>query len=184
MTCLRFATACGPSPRLRLDLVLNDFVATARTEGKIKILSDGTPLRPLIDVRDMGRAIDWAQERAAENGGAFLIVNTGSDLWNFSVLELAERVAGYFGDVTIEVNQDAAPDNRSYRVDFSLFRQLAPDHYPERSVESSIEAIDASLSRCAVPIKDFRNGYLMRLNLLRLMTQTEAVDRNLNWTSC
>ena len=47
VTCLRFATACGASPRLRLDLVLKDFVASAVTYGVIKILSDGTPSRHL-----------------------------------------------------------------------------------------------------------------------------------------
>ena len=53
ITCLRFATACGYSPRLRLDLVLNDFVASALSSGKINILSDGSPWRPLIDVNDI-----------------------------------------------------------------------------------------------------------------------------------
>ena len=72
VTCLRFATACGASPRLRLDLVLNDFVASAVTSGVIKILSDGTPWRPLINVEDMARAFDWAIDRSALNGGEFL----------------------------------------------------------------------------------------------------------------
>ena len=48
ITSLRFATACGFSSRLRLDLVLNDFVASAVTTGKIEILSDGTPWRAQI----------------------------------------------------------------------------------------------------------------------------------------
>ena len=60
VTCLRFATACGMSDRLRLDLVLNDFVAGALATGEITVLSDGTPWRPLIDVSDMARAIEWA----------------------------------------------------------------------------------------------------------------------------
>ncbi len=64
-TCLRFATACGMSDRLRLDLVLNDFVACAVAARKITVLSDGTPWRPLIDVRDMARAIEWAITRDA-----------------------------------------------------------------------------------------------------------------------
>ena len=68
-TCLRFATACGMSDRLRLDLVLNDFVACAVAARKITVLSDGTPWRPLIDVRDMARAIEWAITRAPDNGG-------------------------------------------------------------------------------------------------------------------
>jgi UDP-glucose 4-epimerase len=66
VTCLRFATACGMSDRLRLDLVLNDFVACALSIGEITVLSDGSPWRPLIDVADMVRAIDWAIERTRE----------------------------------------------------------------------------------------------------------------------
>ena len=64
VTCLRFATACGMSDRLRLDLVLNDFVAGALTQKKIVVMSDGTPWRPLINVKDMARAIDWAIGRS------------------------------------------------------------------------------------------------------------------------
>lgn len=182
VTCLRFATACGPSPRLRLDLVLNDFVASARTHGVIKILSDGTPLRPLIDLRDMGRAIEWAQKRSNDNGGAFLIVNTGSDAWNFSVKELAECVADHFGGVAVDINKDAAPDNRSYRVDFTLFRELSGPYYPTRDIKDSIEAIDASLTRCEIPLDDFRNGQLMRLNLLRKMISAGVVNNEIRWT--
>ena len=65
VTCLRFSTACGWSDRLRLDLVLNDFVAGAVASKRITILSDGTPWRPLINVKDMARAIDWAIGRDA-----------------------------------------------------------------------------------------------------------------------
>jgi nucleoside-diphosphate-sugar epimerase len=83
VTCLRFATACGMSDRLRLDLVLNDFVAAAISTGKITVLSDGTPWRPLINVKDMARAIEWAIARKSENGGRVLVVNTGSDVWNY-----------------------------------------------------------------------------------------------------
>ena len=67
------------SDRLRLDLVLNDFVAGAVASKKITILSDGTPWRPLIHVKDMARAIDWAIGREISRGGSFLTVNAGSD---------------------------------------------------------------------------------------------------------
>ena len=83
VTSLRFSTACGMSDRLRLDLVLNDFVACAITSRKISILSDGTPWRPLINVKDMARAIEWAIKREAANGGKFLVVNVGSDEWDY-----------------------------------------------------------------------------------------------------
>ena len=96
ITCLRFATACGASPRLRLDLVLNDFVACALLTSRITILSDGSPLRPLIDVHDMSLAILWAMGRSHSSGGPALVVNAGSNEWNFSVLQIAEHVKSYF----------------------------------------------------------------------------------------
>lgn len=182
VTCLRFATACGPSPRLRLDLVLNDFIASAITRRAITILSDGSPLRPLIDVRDMGRAIDWAAQRLSQNGGAYVVVNAGQNDWNFSVLELARKVADHFDGVSINVADSAGPDNRSYRVDFSRFRELAPGYYPTRSIDESISAISASLDLCEIPLDDFRSGSLIRLNVLRRMIAVGTLDQNLRWT--
>ena len=181
VTCLRFATACGPSSRIRLDLVLNDFVATAITERKIVILSDGTPLRPLIDTRDMAQALIWAAERPAEKGGAFLIVNAGSDAWNFSVLELAEKVGAYYGDIDIEVNTGAPPDKRSYRVDFSLFRNLAPEVYPTRSLDDTVKALDHALSGSMTALTNFRKGPFIRLNMLRQMLEKGSLDNDLRW---
>src|SRR5207253_4967291 len=120
ITCLRFATACGMSDRLRLDLVVNDFVASAVASKKITILSDGTPWRPLIHVRDMARAIDWAFGRKPEAGGNFLVVNTGSDSWNYQVRNLAEAVSEIIPGIEVSINKAAPPDKRSYKVDFAL----------------------------------------------------------------
>jgi nucleoside-diphosphate-sugar epimerase len=136
VSCLRFATACGMSERLRLDLVVNDFVACAVTSGNISILSDGTPWRPLIHVKDMARGIDWAIQRTPEQGGYFLAVNVGSNVWNYQVKELAEAVASVVPGVSISINKNAPPDNRSYRVDFSLFEKLAPEYQPICSRQS------------------------------------------------
>jgi len=52
---LRNATVYGYSPRLRLDLVVNDLVASAFTTGRVVIKSDGTPWRPLVHVEDVAR---------------------------------------------------------------------------------------------------------------------------------
>ena len=52
-TYMRNATAYGVSPRLRLDIVLNDLVAAAYTTGRVYIKSDGTPWRPIVHIRDI-----------------------------------------------------------------------------------------------------------------------------------
>src|SRR4029077_8695877 len=113
ITCLRFATACGMSDRLRLDLVLNDFVACALTSGEITVLSDGTPWRPLIDVRDMARAIEWAIVREEADGGRMWVINVGSDERNHQVRELAQAVVAALPGTSASINRAAPPDSRS-----------------------------------------------------------------------
>ncbi len=182
VTCLRFATACGWSDRLRLDLVLNDFVASALSQRRIEILSDGTPWRPLIDVSDMARAIEWAVERDSASGGSMAIVNTGSNDWNFRVRDLADAVAEILGDTEILVNYNAAPDKRSYRVDFSRFLTLAPYHQPSMSLNGTISCLQMGLRRMSFVDTNFRNSGLIRLHTLRGHVEAARLDTSLRWT--
>lgn len=183
VTCLRFATACGMSPRLRLDLVVNDFVACALATSRIEVLSDGTPWRPLIDVRDMARAIEWAIFRKAENGGGFLAVNAGSDTGNYQVLDLAEAVADAIPGSEISVNKHAAPDRRSYRVAFSLFQTLAPEFLPQVTLAQSIAGIRDGLSSMGFSNCDFRASRHMRLNVLEDCIAAGRLSPDLRWTT-
>jgi nucleoside-diphosphate-sugar epimerase len=181
VTCLRFATACGMSDRLRLDLVLNDFVAGAVSSGQISILSDGTPWRPLINVKDMAIAIEWAITRPASNGGQFLAVNTGSNEWNYQVKELAEAVAKVIPGVKVSVNADAPPDKRSYRVNFDLYQKLAPDHQPQRKLMDTIKELKESLDEMGFSDGNFRNSRLMRLKVLNDLQEKTLIDNKLSW---
>lgn len=181
VTCLRFATACGMSERVRLDLVLNDFVACALTTGTISVLSDGTPWRPLIAVPDMARAIDWAATRPASNGGAFVTVNAGSDEWNYQVRDLANAVAAAIPGTEVSINTDAQPDNRSYRVSFEKYRDLAPDHQPKETLESAIQGLADGLRAIDFSDGDFRTGPFIRLKVLEKLQETGAIDGNLTW---
>jgi len=181
VTCLRFATACGFSDRTRLDLVVNDFVACAIAGGVINILSDGTPWRPLIHISDMARAIDWAVGRKHENGGTFLIINTGSDQWNYQVKELANTVAQEIPGTEVQVNINAAPDNRSYKVDFSKFRDLAPNHQPIISLAQMLQGLRDGLTAMGFADKNFHNSDFMRLNVLKKHMSTNRLTQNLNW---
>ena len=181
VTCLRFATACGMSPRLRLDLVVNDFVACAVSARKITILSDGTPWRPLIHVRDMARAIDWALQRD-EGPGAFLAVNAGSNAWNYQVRQLAEAVAKVMPGVSISINRNAAPDNRSYRVDFGLYEKLAPMHQPQVDLLTTISELEAGLEGMGFSDVGFRGSMYMRLEVLKRLREKGLIDGQLVWT--
>jgi nucleoside-diphosphate-sugar epimerase len=181
VTCLRFATACGMSDRLRLDLVVNDFVACAVTSKNITILSDGTPWRPLIHVKDMAQAFDWALGRDKAHGD-FLAVNVGSNSWNYQVKELAEAVAKVVPGVRISINKNAPPDNRSYRVDFSLYERLAPKHQPQVDLLTAIAELKEGLEAMGFSDSNFRSSKYMRLEVLRRLREKGMLDGNLEWT--
>ena len=181
VTCLRFATACGMSDRLRLDLVLNDFVACALGQGQITVLSDGSPWRPLIDVADMARAIDWAIDRPASAGGRYLAINAGSDDRNYQVKDLANAVAKSVPGTGVSINTSAPVDSRSYKVDFALFRSLAPDHQPVVSLDQSIQNLIAGLKAMNFKDSDFRSSSLMRLKVLQDHIDSGRLNENLEW---
>ena len=181
VTCLRFATACGMSDRLRLDLVLNDFVAGAIASKKISILSDGTPWRPLIHVKDMARAIDWAIRRKSSAGGPFLTVNVGDDRWNYQVKDLAQAVAQVIPGVEISINKNAQPDKRSYRVSFEKFKQLAPGYTPEMDLTAAVTELRDGLGAINFTDADFRNSNFIRLNVLNRLRRSGVLTDNLEW---
>jgi len=180
VTCLRFATACGMSPRLRLDLVLNDFVACALASNDITILSDGTPWRPLINVKDMAVALDWAITRPPQIGN-FLAVNTGTNEWNYQVKDLAAAVATVIPGVKVTINKDAPPDKRSYRVDFGLYKKLAPDHQPKYDLISTIKELKDGLQSMKFKDADFRDSRLMRLKVLTTLQENRQLSDDLKW---
>jgi nucleoside-diphosphate-sugar epimerase len=179
ITCLRFATACGMSDRLRLDLVLNDFVAGALSSGDITILSDGTPWRPLINVQDMGRAIVWARERNPKEGGNFLIVNAGSNKWNYQVKQLAYAIQKILPTVKVSVNKDAQPDKRSYKVSFDLFKKLAPNYQPQYQLQTTIQDLIEGLKDINFNDKNFRQSRLVRLFVVNEFIDNGIVDNSL-----
>jgi nucleoside-diphosphate-sugar epimerase len=181
VTCLRFATACGWSDRMRLDLVLNDFVAGAVASKRITILSDGSPWRPLINVKDMARAIDWAVGRDAANGGEFLAVNVGSDEWNYQVKDLAGAVARVIPNIEVSINKDAQPDKRSYRVNFDLFKNLAPSYQPRVDLTESIKELKNGLESIGFRDGEFRNSRFMRLMILKELQEKGLLNPKLQW---
>ncbi len=183
VTSLRFSTACGMSERLRLDLVLNDFVACAITSKQITILSDGTPWRPLINIKDMAKAIDWAIKRDINNGGEFLAVNVGSDGWNYQVRELAEFVAQVIPDVKISINKNAQPDKRSYRVSFEFFRKLASNYQPEVDIITTILELKRGLEAMHFNDQNFRTSMFMRLKVLNHLREIGMLSETLEWIS-
>jgi nucleoside-diphosphate-sugar epimerase len=181
ITCHRFATACGWTNRLRLDLVLNDFVAGALVNKEISILSDGSPWRPMINTKDMARAILWGATRKSENGGKFLAVNTGSNQWNNRILALAEAIETVIPGVKISVNPDAPPDKRSYRANFDLFKKLAPAHQPQEDLITTVKEIKDNLIAMGFNDPNYRESMFIRLRVLDNLQKIGMLNSNLEW---
>ena len=182
-TCFRFSTACGWSPRVRLDLVLNDFVAAAMTTGNIAVLSDGTPWRPLVHVTDMARAIEWGlTERRNVVPEQFFVVNVGNEAWNFQIRELAEAVARVIPGTTVHINADAPQDKRSYRVDFSRWETVAPNHQSLRELDETISELYLGLARVNVN-PEFRTSHRVRLVTITALQKQNLINSELQWVN-
>jgi nucleoside-diphosphate-sugar epimerase len=169
------------SDRLRLDLVLNDFVASALVSKRINILSDGTPWRPLIHVKDMARAIDWAVQRDHRDGGSFLTINVGSDAWNYQVKDLAAAVAHLVPNVEVSINKNAQPDKRSYRVSFDKFSKLAQGFLPMVDLQSAVKDLRDGLMAMRFFDQEFRTGELIRLVTLKRLRESGQLTDDLVW---
>jgi nucleoside-diphosphate-sugar epimerase len=156
---------------------MNDFVACALSSGEITVLSDGTPWRPLIEVRDMARAIEWAIGR--EGAAGCLSVNVGSDGLTLQVRDIAEAVARAVPGTSVSINAAAPPDKRSYRVDFALYRQLAPQHQPRIGLEDAVAGLRDGLSAIRFSDARFRDGRLMRLKVLDALRAAGRLDAEL-----
>lgn len=118
---LRNATAFGFSPRLRADIVLNNLVGYATLTGEVKVLSDGTPWRPLVHARD----IAWAFANcltAPANAIHCRAFNIGTEANNLTVADIAEAVVEAVPGSRLNITGESGADPRSYRVDFSAAR--------------------------------------------------------------
>tara|TARA_B100001250_G_scaffold410397_1_gene436780 strand:- start:1408 stop:2448 length:1041 start_codon:yes stop_codon:yes gene_type:complete len=176
---LRFATAAGMSDNLRLDLVFNDFIANATLKKEIELLSSGSSWRPLIHVQDMAKAFHWAIEYKIKKN--FLAINIGSEKWNFKIIDLAKKIANIIGGVNIRINESNI-DKRSYRVDFRLFKKIAPKYQPSVKFKTAVKKLEIFFKREKRTLKDFRNSpkwsRLMRLNHL---IKNRKINKKLYW---
>ena len=177
---MRNATAYGASPRLRLDIVLNNLVGWALTTGRVRILSDGTPWRPLVHVEDIARATLAFLEAPAEivAGEAF---NVGADAANYQVRELAEIARDAVGGCEIEYADAGDPDPRSYRVDFGKLRRTFPGLALTWTARAGADELVSAYRRAGLTFDDFDGPRYTRLKRLRELSEKGALDGALRW---
>jgi nucleoside-diphosphate-sugar epimerase len=177
-TALRFATAYGASPRLRLDIVLNNLTGWALTTGRVRLLSDGTAWRPLIHVEDMAAAVlaVLAAPPDLVHSEAF---NAGAVDANYQVRTLAEIVAAAVPGTEVEIAEGAEADKRSYRVDFGKIQRTLHDFQPSWSPERGARQLVAAYRDAGLTFETFQGDRYVRLARLRALREAGLLDDTL-----
>lgn len=177
---LRNATVYGFSPRFRNDLVVNNLVTCGLAFGKIRVLSDGTPWRPLVDVRDLCDIfIKFIEvDKGFVNGEIF---NTGFDNSNYQVKDILEIIKKYLSDCKIIYTGEHGKDTRSYKVNFSKLKKLFPEIIQKWPLEKSIPDLIDKLSKNKFKKEDFEQGKFERLTVLKSLISQKKLDKNLYW---
>lgn len=178
---LRNATAFGPSPRQRFDVVLNNLAGLAWTTGKIAMVSDGTPWRPLVHILDIAHAVACALEapREAIHNQVF---NVGDSRYNYRVREIAEIVAEVFPGCELTFGRNDG-DNRSYRVDFSKIATRLPGFACRYDAVAGARQLRAVFERIGMTREIFEAPPYTRLKMLRHLIATNQLDAELFWRS-
>ena len=175
---MRNATAYGVSPRLRLDIVLNNLVAWALTTGRVKIMSDGTPWRPLVHVEDIALATAALLEapREAVRAEAF---NVGGSEENYQVRELAELAREAVGEAEVEFAGSGDPDPRSYRVSFAKLSRTLPDLRLRWTARAGAEELAAAYRAAGLTLAQFEGDRYVRLRRLDALRARGELDDGL-----
>lgn len=171
---LRNATAYGHSPMLRIDLVVNNLLACALAVGEIRIMSDGTPWRPLIHCRDIARAF-VAMMNAPRSVVHNKSINIGGNTQNFQVKDVADQVRRLVPNAAIAYTGEVGADPRNYRVRFDLLNRLLPDFKLQYTLESGMEELHRKLVDHRFSVADFKGEQFVRLRTLK--HRLEKLDR-------
>ena len=176
---LRNATAYGPSPRMRFDIVLNDLCALAWTRKKIAMVSDGSPWRPIVHVEDICEAMRCAVEApaAAVNGEIF---NVGRTAENYRIREIAQIVAEAFPGCEVSAGPPGK-DNRSYRVSFDKIATKLPGYKARWTASMGAQELRALFERIDFSQENFEFRAFTRLKQLNYLQRTGQIDDDLFW---
>lgn len=177
---LRNSTVYGYSPKFRNDLVVNNLATTALALGEIRIMSDGTPWRPLIDVRDLSSIFIYflRAQSAIINGEVF---NIGFKENNFQVKDLVDEIKKALPNSVIKYTGEHRKDTRSYKVDFKKFNKLFPQIKQKWYLEKSVRDLIRSLKKNKFGRKEFESGTYTRLIIIKQLINTKTINKNLFW---
>jgi nucleoside-diphosphate-sugar epimerase len=175
---LRNATAYGVSARLRGDLVVNNLVGYAVTEGEVRLKSDGTPWRPLVHIEDIAAAIVASLEapRDAVHLQAF---NVGRTEENYRIRDVAGIVADVVEGSSITFADDAGPDKRNYRVCCDRIVEHLPGFEPRWTVRAGVEELFAAYVAHGLELEQLVGPRFSRIAHVRAELDSGRLDPSL-----
>ena len=178
-TFLRNATAFGPAPRFRFDVVLNNLSGLAATAGEIRLNSDGSPWRPLVHVLDIAQAFACVLEapREAVHNQVF---NVGATAENYRVREIAEIVARAFPGCPIHMG-NGDKDSRSYRVSFEKIRHALPGFACSRTAADGARELRELFDRLGLSRELFEHRAFTRIKQILHLRRTNQINQHLFW---
>ena len=177
---LRNATAYGVSPHLRLDIVVNNLTAWAVTTGQVRILSDGSPWRPLVHVADIASAFlaCLGADRSAIHDQA---INIGRNGENYQIRDVAEIVGSVVPGSVVTFAPGGEPDTRDYRVDFSKAMELLPAFDPQGDVKTGAEQLHRAYLAEELAEAELSGDRYLRIGRIRTLRAAGALDDDLRW---
>lgn len=181
-TYLRNATAYGISPRLRLDIVLNDLVAWAHTTGRVYIKSDGTPWRPIVHIRDIVAAIIAVLE-APQESIHNQIFNVGQTEENYRISALAAIVAETVPGCRVEYAPGGGPDKRCYRVNCDRIRTVLPGFRPQWTARKGAQELYDAYRAAGLTSEDLEGGRYTRISHIQRLLKAGHLDVSLRWAN-
>jgi nucleoside-diphosphate-sugar epimerase len=179
-TYMRNATAYGVSPRLRLDLVLNDFVASALTTGRVLIKSDGTPWRPIVHIRDIIAAMLCVLD-APKSAVHNFTYNVGQTQENYRISELADIVAETVPGSRVEYAPGGGPDKRCYRVNCDKVRRLLPGFRPQWTARRGAQELFDAYRTSGLTAEDLESSRYFRVKHIQRLRSAGELDISLHW---
>lgn len=179
-TYMRNATAYGVSPRLRLDIVLNDLVASAFTTGRVLIKSDGTPWRPIVHIQDIVAAVVavLGAPREIIHNETF---NVGRTEENYRISELADIVAETVTGCRVDYAPGGGPDKRCYRVTCDKIVKALPDFRPEWTARKGAKELYDAYRTVGLTAEDIQCGRYIRIAQIQSLQKTGQLDKTLRW---
>jgi nucleoside-diphosphate-sugar epimerase len=179
-TFLRNATAYGVSPRLRVDVVVNNLVGYAHTTGEVLIQSDGTAWRPLVHVDDISSAFISVLQAPRElvHDQAF---NVGASTENYRIRDLAEIVEEMVPGARAAFAAGGGADKRSYQVDCSKIARVLPEFEPRWTVRRGVEQLHDAYARHGLTFDQFTGSRYLRIGRVRELQEAGRLDEELRW---